>query len=152
MDREKRSSKEKAMLREGIMETDDDVMEKPLRGCSGFLLVYECLSSAKSERRRRRNRYYGVLTCSPWPQSVEARALEPSENSVPSPLPNTYLHFGIFHPTHVAWISATVLYHFISAMCVLSKCNQPCSIRKVKFGNCWQPIADPWAVTHELYR
>lgn len=102
MDREKKRGTEKARLQEGIMETGGDVMEKSLRGRSGFLLVYVCLWSAESERQRRRTRHYGVLTCFPWPQPVQARVLEPCKISAPSSLPNTYLRFGISQPTHVA--------------------------------------------------
>lgn len=45
--------------------------------------------------------------------------------------------------THVAWLSATVLYHFICAICVPSKFYQPRSLCSVEMESCWQHAANP---------
>lgn len=94
-----------------------------------------------------------TLTYFSCPHSVEPCVLAPDRNTASGQLPNAaYPHSGILRTTHVAWLSAIVLYNFNFAICVPREFYQSCSLHKVEIKNFWQPLASPrtccpWATT-----
>lgn len=69
------------------------------------------------------------------------------KNTPLGPLPNAaYPRSGVFRPAHVAWHRATVLQHFIIAICVPSDSTSHVPLTRWKLETVGNPWQAPWPV------